>query len=90
MVGLAWIASGGADALVADLVQLLQRKCVCVCVFVCLFVCVCVCVCVCLYSLRVFSQRLATRESYSLYASEPKKRVCVCVFICREASATLS
>ena len=32
-------------------------------------VCVCMCVCVCLYSARVFSQRLATRE-------------CVCVYVC--------
>ena len=37
--------------------------------------CVCVCVCVCVYSARVFSQRLATRESYSPYASEPRNWV---------------
>ena len=40
---------------------------------VCVYVCVCACVC--LYSARVFSQRLATRESYSPYASEPRNWV---------------
>ena len=50
----------------------------------------CMCVCVCVYSARVFSQRLATRESYSPYASEPRNWVCVCVCVCVCVSVCLS
>ena len=46
-------------------------------------ICARVCVCVCVYSARVFSQRLATRES-TAHTRRAKK--CVCVYVCVDSA----